>query len=508
MADFLPNPTPSAERYLENLAAKLDVPASRYEEAERRYKAVGEWLGRDDSSLNEYSPDVYVQGSFGLGTAIRPANDEEHYDIDLVCELSADKAAMSQKDLKDAFGKELGLYASAHGMNEIEEGRRCWTLQYADGAQFHLDALPAVPDGKSKRKLLELQKFDTTWSDTAIAITDREQDNYRQIGHQWPHSNPKGYAKWFRSRMERSFQKLREAMALDERANIEDVPFFRVKTPLQKAIQILKRHRDVMFADDPDNKPISVIITTLAAHAYNNESSVALALTAILEGVRSHIDYDAQGHEVISNPTDRSENFAERWVDYPIRRDNFFNWLNKAAKDFAEIASLAARTLLVETAGPVVGERLAKDAAIATPESGRSWLPALFSVAHKKPAPWPVVRTGTVSIETATWTAKGFSRPKQFYSNSEPLRKNANLVFRSKTDIPAPFDVYWQVVNTGAEALAAKGLRGGFDTGLVDRGTILHKESTLYTGSHTIECLIVKNGYLVARSGAFIVSIR
>jgi hypothetical protein len=36
-----------------------------------------------------------------------------------------------------------------------------------------------------------------------------------------------------------------------------------VKTPLQQAVQILKRHRDMMFADDPEHKPISVIITTL-----------------------------------------------------------------------------------------------------------------------------------------------------------------------------------------------------------------------------------------------------
>ena len=35
----------------------------------------------------------------------------------------------------------------------------------------------------------------------------------------------------------------------------------------------------------------------------------------------------------------------------------------------------------------------------------------------------------------------------------------------------------------------------------------MRQESTSYSGTHTIECFIVKNGYLVARSGAFVVNI-
>lgn len=42
------------------------------------------------------------------------------------------------------------------------------------------------------------------------------------------------------------------------------------KTPLQRAVQILKRHRDIMFAGDED-KPVSIIITTLAAKAYQEK---------------------------------------------------------------------------------------------------------------------------------------------------------------------------------------------------------------------------------------------
>ena len=47
-------------------------------------------------------------------------------------------------------------------------------------------------------------------------------------------------------------------------AAVEDVPTYELKTPLQRAVQLLTRHRDVMFADNPDVAPISMILTNLA----------------------------------------------------------------------------------------------------------------------------------------------------------------------------------------------------------------------------------------------------
>ncbi len=43
-------------------------------------------------------------------------------------------------------------------------------------------------------------------------------------------------------------------------------PFQKEKMPLQRVVQLLKRHRDIMFSSDEydsENKPISIIITTL-----------------------------------------------------------------------------------------------------------------------------------------------------------------------------------------------------------------------------------------------------
>lgn len=64
--------TPAGANFLEGLAKDIDVPPSLYEEANSRYLSVGNWLGRPTSTLLKYSPDVYVQGSFRLGTPIKP----------------------------------------------------------------------------------------------------------------------------------------------------------------------------------------------------------------------------------------------------------------------------------------------------------------------------------------------------------------------------------------------------------------------------------------------------
>lgn len=73
-------------RILNYLAEELDVPPSKYHEAKERYEAIGAWLDAADSELARYQPSIYPQGSFALGTVVKPFFDEE-YDVDAVCQL-------------------------------------------------------------------------------------------------------------------------------------------------------------------------------------------------------------------------------------------------------------------------------------------------------------------------------------------------------------------------------------------------------------------------------------
>jgi len=73
---------------LKQYAEMLDIPVSYYLEAKKRYESVGDWLSRGDSTLSIYNPEIYPQGSFLLGTVIKPISNKDEYDIDLACLLA------------------------------------------------------------------------------------------------------------------------------------------------------------------------------------------------------------------------------------------------------------------------------------------------------------------------------------------------------------------------------------------------------------------------------------
>ena len=502
------------DRLLKDLVEELQVPPNRYEQAERSYKSLGDWLHRLESTVRDGDPDVYVQGSFRLGTAIKPVSDEEDYDIDMVCRLDYEKRSLTQAELKRRVGSEVKAYAKRHGMSKPDDGRRCWTLVYADGAQFHMDILPAVPDFERRQYLMEAGPTLARLGETALAITDKEHPHYRQTAGDWPRSNPKGYALWFRDRMGRVFTSRARNEAIKLLASVEDVPTHRVRTPLQGAIQLLKRHRDLMFIDRTDEKPISILITTLAAQSYNQEEDLTDALFSILRSMDRHITR-RQGVYWVENPADPAENFADKWGDHPERRDAFYEWLNQARIDF----TAAYRAVRADDAASVLSERMGSvlvNRALGRRDPTRkSRFPALLvkpasslilTPGHMRKPRWPHTPEGGVIIRGATYARNGF-RPQRFSSDGSALPKHSKLHFEAATSVTGHYKVYWQVVNTGSEAEAADCLRGGFSQDTATPAGLSHTERTLYRGQHSIECFIIKNGKLVARSGQFIVNI-
>ena len=355
--------TSQGEEYLEDLAAELEVPTGRYEQARASYRSLGEWLHRDESKVRLYDPQIYAQGSFRLGTAIKPSSEDEEYDVDSICLWQAlSKSTVTQYDLKRLLGAEIEAYRRSKNMvKPLKEGRRCWVLSYADGAQFHMDIVPAVPNAQGQRKRLEVARLSTVWAETAVGITDNEIHGYYAITDDWQRSNPKGYSGWFKHRTTVLLERRQHRAADKVHAEVENLPTFRLKMPLQSAVMILKHHRNQTFADRPDVAPISVVITTLAAHAYNGESKIGEALVAILARMDRYVE-DRKGVAWIANPTDPFENFADKWVAHPERKVAFYEWLDAARSDFVELARQTDRETMMETASAGVGRDLAKRA--------------------------------------------------------------------------------------------------------------------------------------------------
>ena len=354
-----------ASPLLEAIADALDISESHYEYAVKRYKAIGAWLERDESAVARYNPEIYPQGSFVLGTVTKPLSDAEEYDIDLVSELRLQKTEISQEKLKHLVGKEIKAYAQANNMNSRpEEGRRCWTLNYADGAQFHVDILPAVSNADPFKFSPESKERSSSHRlDFEIAITDNTLPNYCQIDTNWPCSNPKGYTEWFRSRMKKRVAVIRRSLT---RRQIDNVPDYRIKTPIQRAIQILKRHRDIWFDKNQANydkkaKPSSFIITTLAAQIYYNEKDLQQTLLKILTQMPHYIEHDNNGVTLIRNPMNLLENFAAEWQEHPIRKVCFVDWLKQVDIDLTEALELSDIQSVEKSLKFCLGERVVKE---------------------------------------------------------------------------------------------------------------------------------------------------
>lgn len=307
---------------LEKVAEALDIPDALHEKAVSKYEEVGRWLEAPDSPLHSYDPEVFPQGSFVLGTVTRPLSEKDEYDIDSVGRLLIEKSNITQAELKAMVGDRLRQHRDFREI--LEEKRRCWTLHFGEG--FHLDVLPAIPD-------LEGLPESILITDTMLRL--------------WQHSNPRGYASWFRGRIQTLLQERRRALAASLRLSVEEVPEWKVKTPLQRAIQILKRHRDIHFQNDPEDKPVSIIITTLAGKAYRGETDLWSALVSVVRDMPELIEV-RNGVSWVPNPVNDKENFADKWAEHPERHDKFMAWLAQAEKDFAEPLG---RSGLVEVAG-------------------------------------------------------------------------------------------------------------------------------------------------------------
>lgn len=326
-------------RIIDEIAKQIDITEEMYLKAEKQYNELGHYL---EKSLKS-SVSIYPQGSFMLGTVIKPYKNckDADYDIDLVCEFSnKSESSILPEILKKNVGNVLqNSEEYQHYLDK--EGKRCWTLNFTG---FHMDCLPCVP---------------LTSYDEKISLTHTEDfKNYK-----WMRSNPKELGEWFKQRQAVIYKEIKIAQKQriyesNRRVydSVDAVPDRRVKTPLQKAVQILKRHRDVYFANKTNEKykPISMVITVLAAELYEQEADSYFALKNIVEEMGKYEELfkssihrcSAKKEELIkfdgnkwriSNPVAQEENFAERWhEDNHARAKAFFEWVSDLKHNFLQ----------------------------------------------------------------------------------------------------------------------------------------------------------------------------
>ena len=348
---------------LEKLASKLDISPSMHKYAVERYKGIADYLSERGVSAN-----FYPQGSFRTGTVVRPMKDgkDVDFDIDVICELLVSSEKTTPKAVKLIVGEAL-QENKGYSNKLLPEDDRCWTLEYADlsdSVGLVMDIVPCAHASSQKILYLKSLRVPHELADQAVAITEKQPNG----NYLWQASNPGGYGDWF-DNINRRFLEYnlaaRKQLFLNENrtlfdvsASVEDVPDYYIRSSLQRAIQLLKRHRDIFYhRSDRTNslKPASIVITTLAAQIAQRAPSTELEdllpyivngladYSALLQGRRPlnetyadrkiYIERENQKWRIL-NPVNPEDNYADTWTDDTAKM--FFRWVAAVKADLGD----------------------------------------------------------------------------------------------------------------------------------------------------------------------------
>lgn len=313
---------------LQRVGEKLQISKTQRELAEQRYHAVGTWLSKDEDLFDEAEINIYPQGSLSIGTTVKPLSRQE-YDLDLVCEINESHEGKDPIELLNKI--EQRLKDNEIYKDKVERKNRCIRLNYAN--EFHMDILPAHPVGPG---------------DTCVKVPDRKAED-------WKDSNPKGYTAWFEER-----SNLLDKALFEARAEIQPLPSDESvdrKAPIKRAVQLIKRYRDIYFEKDLDSAPISIVLTTLAGHEYKGQVSVNETISHVLEQIVQLIS-TSDKRLVVLNPSNKKEDLSERWEGKPELYQSFVNFIKDFKVSWKELNELQGLDEIADKLKQMFGENI------------------------------------------------------------------------------------------------------------------------------------------------------
>lgn len=319
------------ESFIVEMLEKLELSPDEHRRAAEHYLELGRHVARK-LGVGDSDAHVVVQGSMRTQTTISPRGNQK-FDLDVVVKLTGrrfDQVRHSEEFFQE-FGAALKGVSQAAG--DPKAKRRCWRLQYP-GEPFYFDVTPALPNSR------------------AIIGTDLR---VRDPDTVWSPSNPEEFATWFCEISDKRFpfQETGFVRLAEARTQVDPLPTSRVGIAdiLRRAVQLMKLHRDNYYWELPeprkDAKPISIILVTLAGHAYNNlVTNRRGAFTSPIEVVLELVDQlptwidRRNGRIRVENPKLSSENFADRWnTDGGARDREFSAWHQRLTADLEALFS-------------------------------------------------------------------------------------------------------------------------------------------------------------------------
>lgn len=306
--------------YIDNIllgvCKKLQLNPHLYEQATDRYETIARII-QEDSIFEKVKISFYPQGSFRLKTTVKPLTDDE-FDLDFVAELPID-SKMTPNEFYNHIVRILKNDKIHNDMVELKS--RCVRVKYAN--DFHLDIMPG--------KLINEYTHE-------IIVPDKE---LKQWYH---HSNPISFAEWFedqaRTRLRAEMMEFRRAQAKLE--NVTEQEIAEQLEPLRRAVQLIKRYRDI-YCSKNDTEPVrSIVICTLMGRISSYYGDTLHIIESFCSYVNALIAQN-NGHPFdVKNPV-VNEILTEKWHENNNYND-FVSMMETLTKDVEELRKLTTNS--------------------------------------------------------------------------------------------------------------------------------------------------------------------
>lgn len=313
--NFNPLESPS-DKLLAEIAINIQLPPYLYKKASERFDAIYEYLGRHVSKIRGKIRILYPQGSMSIDATISTRGTDDEFDLDLVAEFPEEFKGWSPCKLLDELFESLKDYP----VREVKRQTRCVTLYYSDN--MHVDVTPSI----RSEFVLERQ-----------SIIAHAKGPYNTQDDHWVAMNAFGFANWYNERtpdeeritaaMVESWSSRQEMVVLSE-SEKQDLPEqsdFVTKSTTTLALQLLKRYRNIRYAEATGRIPPSVLLACFAGQCATQNLSLTDMLLRLAKHIKDAIERAEMYKELldVENPIYSDDKFTDRWPENYQQQSDF-----------------------------------------------------------------------------------------------------------------------------------------------------------------------------------------
>ncbi len=301
---------------LAEVALSVQLPPSLHKKTRSRFTSLREHIEAHPDFKDQIEW-FYPQGSMAIDATISTRGTDDEYDLDVVAQLGGRFRTMAPLDILLALEEALQGYPVA----AIVRQTRCVTIPYAD--RMHIDVTPALRDYGTPDR----QSRITHAKGPRASADDRLVD-----------MNAFGFAEWYRSRtpIEVPFAQAFHRRWLDHGgmevradAEVDDVPDqtdFIVKNTMTLALQLVKRYRNIRYANYAGRIPPSVMLSCFAGYAAAPRLGLAEAVIRLSNAIILEVEAASRAAQLlyVDNPAHPGRDvFTDRWPASITQQNEF-----------------------------------------------------------------------------------------------------------------------------------------------------------------------------------------